>query len=92
MSWSASGTFSNSWYDYNKPTTINNVESPEHKQQYAKALLAVTELIDSGALGDPGGKYSFNVSGHANPDHQPAPGWANDSLTISISQIPKEAE
>ena len=54
----------------------------------AEVEFTVFDLVATGALGDPM-KHKFSVSlvGHANPGHEPAEGWANDSVTISISQV-----
>ena len=29
------------------------------------------------------------ANGHANPDHKPRSGWADDSVTITVSQAPR---
>jgi hypothetical protein len=30
---------------------------------------------------------TVTASGHANPDHKPAPGWSNDTFSLSIYQV-----
>jgi hypothetical protein len=61
-------------------------------EQAEAAVEAVNTLIDSGVLGEvgtakkPGMRFTVSVSGHANPDHKPADGMANDSVNITISQ------
>lgn len=81
-----------SWTSYNQNVTADdvwNLSVPENADpyQFGHASEAAAEIIDSGVLGDPD-KYRFNVSlvGHANPNHEPRDGWANDSISISISQ------
>lgn len=64
----------------------NESTTDEVKEQAGVALLVVSQSILSGALGAPDGKYRVTISGHANPGHNPTPGWSNDALTISISQ------
>ena len=56
----------------------------EVRDQIETALAAVQSVIDSGAVGD--GPYSVTVAGHANPDHEPTAGWANDGVSLSIYQ------
>src|SRR5512142_3484513 len=34
---------------------------------------------------------SVSISGHANPGHDPAPGWSNDSMTVSVYQVGEPA-
>lgn len=58
-------------------------------QQIDAAAKAAASLLNSGALGD--GPWTLTLSGHANPDHKPAPGWANDAVTIAAYQAPRTA-
>lgn len=88
MSWSASGTAENG----EVAIDLQGVTADETLAQAQEASKAVHAILKSGALGDPKGKYYVTVSGHANPDHAPVAGWANDHLTISISQATKEEE
>lgn len=37
------------------------------------------------ALGDKAQSFSVNISGHGNPGHGPAEGWANETLSVSVS-------
>lgn len=55
--------------------------------QFRYARSAVLALIDSATVGDPE-LHTFNVSlaGHANPGHEPAEGWSNDCVSVSVSQ------
>lgn len=91
MSWSASGTAENGEVEI----SVNGELSPESFEQFEIAGKAAEQVIASGALGNPAGKYYVTVSGHANANHKPTSGWSNDSLTISISQAtpqPKEED
>jgi hypothetical protein len=57
------------------------------KDAIEKALDIAIELVQSGVIGgDEDTFFSVNVSGHANPDHKPTVGYANDAVTISINQ------
>lgn len=88
MSWSGSGTASEHGIAVTslKLTTPYN-EADEHvREQMNVAADAATKIIASGAIGGAGKEFYVNVSGHANPDHEPAEGWSNDALTVSVSQ------
>lgn len=53
----------------------------------ATACGTAVALLNSGAVGDPQAHdYAISLNGHANPEHKPAPGWANDYISISVSQ------
>lgn len=64
--------------------------SEESQQAAALALVAATEIYATGIVGSPDKKFRVVVSGHANPDHEPQAGWANDSLGITIAQVDAE--
>jgi hypothetical protein len=62
---------------------------PEPKAQFEKAVEVVDEIISSGVLGDaaaPGVGFNVQLSGHANPNHDPAQG-ASESFTIHITRV-----
>lgn len=85
MSWGATYTVVGNEGQYKiEPSGVN---SDEAKEQFDKAILLVRNIIDSEVLGDRDLSYRVNLSGHANPKHEKTPGWANDCLTISISQM-----
>lgn len=44
-------------------------------------------IVQSGHVGDPD-RFLFNIalSGHVNPNHEPRDGWANDTVTVNVSQ------
>lgn len=58
----------------------------EPREQFDQARELASSLLASGCVGD--GEKTFNVSlsGHANPGHLPAHGWANDMVSVSVSQ------
>jgi hypothetical protein len=47
------------------------------------ASVAAKAIVDSGVAGD--GLVNVTMNGHANPDHKPVKGWANDFVTITVS-------
>ena len=59
---------------------------PDCEEQKNVARHAAEEIIASGAVGGEGKDFTVNISGHANPGHEPAAGWANDCITVSITQ------
>ena len=92
MSWGLSGIE----FDPDDPDALDvklkehlNAYSGEHvpfmQQQVDLALSLVKEIALSGVVGT-GKKFILNLSGHANEDHEPKPGWANDCMTIYIGQ------
>lgn len=84
MSWTATGEAVNGEVSV---STNGESWSKETTQQISQASLAVQDIIKSGALGEPLGEYNVSMTGHANTDHEPVSGVANDFMTISISQI-----
>jgi hypothetical protein len=56
----------------------------EPQEQFEAAKDAARVLVESGAVGDR--PVRINLNGHANPGHEPTEGYANDMITVSISQ------
>ena len=85
-----------SWSARIKLTRPDNVEvlesSPgletndEAAEQFVAAAALAGQVIDSGVVGYES-DYIISVSGHANPDHKPAEGWANDYVNIQVTQV-----
>jgi len=50
------------------------------------ARRAASLLIGDGAVGGDTKDFTVSLSGHANKDHEPAPGWANDTITVTVTQ------
>ncbi len=70
-----------SWDNHSDDTKLASLE------QLEVAIDAAQGLILSGLVGDPAGKrFNVSLSGHVNPNHEPAEGWANDYISISVSQ------
>jgi hypothetical protein len=55
------------------------------RDQAIAAKRAAIALIDSGKLGF--GTFQVNLSGHANEGHVPNAQWANDMVTVSVSNM-----
>lgn len=68
---------------------------PAAAEQFDAAANALTAIFASGAVGPPDRRYAFTLVGHANPGHEPRPGWSTDCVTVTISQmlppVPEEA-
>jgi hypothetical protein len=86
MSWSLGykslADFQNEKPEY--PLAPNPTEEVTEQVELARRL--ATTAIDSGVIGE-GKDYRISLAGHANPNHEPVDGWANDMLSINISQL-----
>lgn len=60
-------------------------EIAEATKACVQAKSVAKTLIESGAFGTDV-KFRVHLAGHANPDNAPVAGWANDQVTISVSQ------
>ena len=58
----------------------------EGREQANIAEKALIALIESETVVAPGGSFTATLSGHANPEHKPRSGWANDMITVMINQ------
>lgn len=88
-----------SWSTYIGPTAAKDVKasldvaplpegvSDQVQEQVAVAKKAALAIVKSGAVGGTDKHFNVSLSGHANPDHEPAEGWANDCITVSVAQI-----
>lgn len=88
MSWSGSGQATEHGIAVTSLTLSPPYDGADEQvqEQMNVAADAATKIIASGAVGGPGKEYHVSVSGHANPEHEPAKGWANDCVTVSVSQ------
>lgn len=63
-------------------------KSAEVREQFQLAKGMANNLVQSGAVGRGKGKsYQVTLSGHANPKHEPRQGYANDMISINVSQV-----
>ena len=85
MSWSVSGTLPEGTLESLRVSAL--AQNPECGDQFDAVAAAVQSIIDSGAVGK-NKRFVVNMSGHANPGHEPREGWANDCVTFSLSQVP----
>lgn len=56
------------------------------KEQVEMAIESAVSIIASGAVGNDEKDFTVSISGHANENHEPASGWANDTITVSVTQ------
>lgn len=90
MSWSASFTYRqphNGEAGSSREFTLSNTQVPENKDQYEHALDVAMRILSSGVVGSTDKTFKVNLSGHGNPNHEPKTGWANDQMTISVTQV-----
>lgn len=88
MSWSLTYT---SYEDFvndhpTNPPWQNEAVQTEVDEQVREARETVERLVESGVIGTSAKDFHVTISGHANKDHEPASGWANDCISISVSQ------
>ena len=88
MSWSARWKLNNMGYTL-KEVKSNNINTPEAKEQHKAALDAAASVLISNSVGGIDKSYIINLSGHANPNHEPVPCRSNDYVTITIYQEDK---
>jgi hypothetical protein len=61
----------------------NEIEDKYMLDQVSLARDAIITIAESGAVGT--GLISAEISGHANPNHAPTPGWSHDFISIRIT-------
>lgn len=89
MSWHVSATFNGDSARRELDALRESVlaQNPEAGDQFEAARSAALGIILVSAVGW-AAKCRFHVvmSGHANPDHAPRDGWANDMINVSVGQ------
>lgn len=86
MSWSKSYTGRKA-FDKDEGSG-GGLESDEAKAQLVVARKAAKLVLNTGKVGKGRGKdFSVSLSGHANPGHEPKEGWANDTISVVVTQI-----
>jgi hypothetical protein len=87
MSWSTNvGPVAKGAIEVNSPAYASDVFD-EQSDQFEAAVDAARALAK--AVGRPEDEVYVTLSGHANPEHGPRPGWADEMITVSISARPK---
>lgn len=61
----------------------------EEQTEQVEATLRAIEILAS-AVGRPGDKVMVTTSGHTNPGHGPRAGWANETITVTVTAAPSE--
>jgi hypothetical protein len=84
-----------SWSESFGPCTLDelralepvNPQTTEARDQFDATRAAAVAVVESGVVGDPKvRRFLGGLSGHANPGHAPASGYANDCVYVSIGQ------
>lgn len=89
MSWYSSrevGHTSEDWNNFGLDNTYGDA-SPQVLEQFEEAKKLAKQLIESSVVGDPHKVYRVSLSGHANKGHVPHNGFANDTVTVSVTQV-----
>lgn len=86
MSWSITAIISQEDCDIDILKADALKQNPECGDQFDVAFLAVKSFMESEVVGGAGKQFYISMAGHANPNHEPREGFANDMLTISINQ------
>jgi hypothetical protein len=60
--------------------------SPEVQEQFEAGKLALVSLLADGTLGGTDKKFKISLHGHANPKHEPAAGYVNDGVHLTVEQ------
>lgn len=55
-------------------------------EQLEVGMRAARSIVDGGAVGYRQDRYTVTLSGHSNPGHRPADGYANDFVSVSVQQ------
>jgi hypothetical protein len=74
-------------FDADSPSSGFGTEEAEAAEQVDAARTAAQAILDSGAIGDANRPVSIVLSGHANPGHVPRDGFANDTITVNVTQL-----
>jgi len=62
------------------------IDDPGTLDQVEAAREAAKAIMRSGAVGGESTLFRVTASGHSNPGHVPREGWANDCITLTVSQ------
>lgn len=62
-----------------------NVAANGGTDEVVEQMQAATAAAADLAASVGGSKINVSLSGHANPDHAPTSGYANDQVTVSVS-------
>ncbi len=69
-----------------QPQTSPDDVGASYRDHLAAAIEAASILAS--AVGRDDDQITVNLSGHANPDHAPCRGWADEFIQISVSARP----
>lgn len=72
---------------YEKSKETGNTFSDETREQLDCARAVVEQIVDSGAFGNDKKRFQVTLSGHANEHHEPKKGWANDTISVYVTQL-----
>lgn len=61
-----------------------SLQPPAPLDQLEAALIAARSIAASGAVGK--APFTYTLNGHGNFNHEPQNGYANDSITVTVTQ------
>lgn len=65
----------------------NKAEGQDWDEEVAEQVRAAIEAAVGVAPAVGGDKVTVTIAGHANPNHEPREGWANDEVTVTVRQL-----
>lgn len=86
MSWSTSGRVKSASEVEGLTLQDYGDQSVDVREQFQLAKGIANNLIASGVVGKGSKEFIVTLSGHANPGHEPRAGYANDAITVTVSQ------
>lgn len=88
MSWYVS--FSNLTLDEldNLKATDEQLQNGLARNAFEESRDVIVELAQTGIVGSPSKlRFSGHMSGHANDQNEPLPGWTPDFVNLNLSQV-----
>ena len=73
-------------------TAIANAGSQVEGSDAQIAAARTAALALAAAVARPEDGVRISMSGHSNPDRAPRPGWADQMVSVTVSQVPAKAE
>lgn len=66
---------------------LSGNDAPDETRQLLDGVAKLAANAAEVAHLQPGDTVAVSISGHANPEHKPRDGWANNTVTVSVTAI-----
>lgn len=66
---------------------LSGNDAPDETRQVLDGVAKLAADAAEVAHIQPGDTVAISISGHANPGHAPREGWANNTVTVSVTTI-----